>query len=62
MTIVAPYLGHGYTHEALEAMRCLRSAATESPLMPLEETVAVLETLDRVRADWGLRFPVEQEH
>jgi hypothetical protein len=27
--------------------------------MPLDETVAVIETLDRVRADWGLRFPGE---
>jgi predicted dehydrogenase len=57
--IDAPYLGNGYTHEAMEAMRCLRSGAGESPLMPLDETVAVIETLDRVRADWGFRFPGE---
>lgn len=55
----APYLGNGYTHEAMEAMRCLRSGVGESPLMPLDESVAVIETLDRVRADWGLRFPGE---
>lgn len=58
--IVAPFLGNGYTHEAMEAMRCLRSGEIESPLMPLDETVAVIETLDRVRADWGLRYPGEQ--
>ena len=58
-TIAAPYLGNGYTHEAMEAMRCLRAGALESPLMPLGETLAVIETLDRVRADWGLRYPEE---
>ncbi len=58
-TLDAPYLGNGYTHEAMEAMRCMRMGAIESPLLPLDETVAVIETLDRVRADWGLRYPGE---
>ena len=58
-TLDALYLDNGYTHEAMEAMRCLRTGAIESPLLPLDETVAVLETLDRVRADWGLRYPGE---
>lgn len=58
-TIAAPYLGNGYTHEAMEAMRCLRAGALESPLLPLDETLAIIETLDRVRADWGLRYPGE---
>jgi predicted dehydrogenase len=59
--IDAPYLGNGYTHEAMEAMRCLRAGAIESPLLPLDETIAVIETLDRVRADWGLCYPDELE-
>ncbi len=60
-TIDAPFLGNGYTHEAAEAMRCLRAGELESPGMPLDETIAVMETLDRVRAEWGLRYPSEQE-
>ena len=58
-TIDAPYLGNGYTHEAMEAMRCLRAGSLESPLLPLAETAAIIETLDRVRAEWGLRYPGE---
>jgi predicted dehydrogenase len=58
-TIHTPYVGNGYTHEAMEAMGCLRDGALESPLMPLDETVSVIETLDRVRAEWGLRYPGE---
>lgn len=58
-TIAAPYLGNGYTHEAIEVMRCLRAGALESPLLPLDETVEVMETLDRLRATWGVRYPGE---
>lgn len=58
-TIDVPYLGNGYTHEAMEAMRCLRDGSLESPLMPLDETAAIIETLDRARAEWGLRYPGE---
>jgi predicted dehydrogenase len=58
-TVVAPYEGNGYTHEAAEAMRCLRAGLPESPGMPLAETVEIIETLDRVRAEWGLRYPGE---
>jgi predicted dehydrogenase len=58
-TVDAPFAGNGYCHEAAEAMRCLRAGVLESPLMPLDETIAILETMDRVRADWGLRYPGE---
>jgi len=54
-----PFAGNGYNYEAAEAMRCLRAGALESPAMPLDETVAIVETLDRVRAEWGLRYPTE---
>lgn len=56
-TLELPYLGNGYSHEAAEAMRCLREGALDSPLMPLDETIAVLDTMDRLRAEWGLRYP-----
>jgi hypothetical protein len=31
--------------------RCLRGGLLESPLMPLDETVAIMETMDTVLAD-----------
>jgi predicted dehydrogenase len=51
--------GRGYQFEAAEVMRCLRSELLESPLMPLDETLAILETTDRLRRSWSLRYPVE---
>lgn len=59
-TIEMPFEGNGYQFEALEVMRCLRAGELESHLMPLDETVSILETMDAIRCQWGLRFPSEQ--
>jgi predicted dehydrogenase len=45
--------GSGYQYEAIEAMRCLHAGELESPLMPLDETQLVMETLDAIRASWS---------
>ena len=42
--------GHGFTYEAEEVARCLRAGRTESPVMPLDGTLAVMRTLDAARA------------
>jgi predicted dehydrogenase len=57
--IELPYENNGYQFEAIEVDRCLREGKTESDLMPLDETVTILETMDRLRAQWGLRYPGE---
>src|SRR3954454_255980 len=40
----------GLRHEADEVARCVREGLLESPAMPLDETVAIMETMDRVLA------------
>jgi predicted dehydrogenase len=45
-------LGNGYAHEAAEVHRCLREGLKESPLMPLDESLAVMETVDAIRRAW----------
>ncbi|MFF7947357.1 Gfo/Idh/MocA family protein [Streptomyces griseorubiginosus] len=47
-------------HEAREVMRALRAGETESPLVPLEGTLAVMRTLDAVRNRIGVRYPGER--
>jgi predicted dehydrogenase len=49
-TLVRPCKGNGYQYQAIEAMRCLRAGELESPFAPLDATVAVMETLDAIRA------------
>lgn len=42
--------GHGLRHQADEVARCLSQGLLESPVMPLDETVAIAETMDAVLA------------
>jgi predicted dehydrogenase len=49
-------------HEATEVMRALRAGETESPLVPLEGTLAVMRTLDAIRDRIGVRYPGERTH
>ncbi|MGP3736228.1 Gfo/Idh/MocA family protein [Streptomyces sp. GDS52] len=44
-------------HEAAEVMRALRAGETESPLVPLDGTLAVMRTLDAIRDRIGVRYP-----
>ncbi len=47
-TVTAHYPGHGYQFEIAEASRCLREGLSESPLMPLDDTLAVMTLMDRL--------------
>jgi predicted dehydrogenase len=54
-----PYEGNGYNYEAAAVMDCLRAGKTENDVMGLDETLAIMQTLDRIRAQWNLRYPME---
>jgi predicted dehydrogenase len=54
-----PRIGHGLRYQADEVGRCLRGGLTESPVMPLEETLAIMATMDEIRRQIGLRYPFE---
>jgi predicted dehydrogenase len=43
-----PVQGHGYRHELDEATRCIAQGMTESPVMPLHESVMVMEVIDQI--------------
>ncbi len=50
---------HSFRHEAAEVTRCLRAGEKESPLVPLDGSLAVMRTLDAVRDRIGVRYPGE---
>lgn len=58
-TIRLPYAGNGYNYEAAEVMRALREGRIESLRMPLNESLAIMRTMDEIRALWGLKYPGE---
>lgn len=43
--------GNGFRFELDEVARCLEAGLTESPVIPLAESVAVMQTVDRIQAD-----------
>jgi predicted dehydrogenase len=54
-----PCLGNGYAHEAIEVMECVRAGMLESAVMPLDETLQIMKTMDTLRAQWGMKYPME---
>lgn len=60
-TLEFPYEGNGYNYEAAEVQRCVAAGRLESEIMPWDETLAIMETMDALRAAWGLRYPMEAQ-
>ena len=57
--VTIPFNSVGMNYEADEVNQCLRAGKTESALMPLDETLAIMKTMDTLRAQWGLKYPME---
>ncbi|WP_426571501.1 Gfo/Idh/MocA family protein [Aquihabitans sp. McL0605] len=51
--------GEGLRFQVPEVHRCIRAGLVESPVVPHEETLAMARTMDRIRAQIGLRYPGE---
>jgi predicted dehydrogenase len=49
----------GYAFETEEVGRCLRAGLKESEIMPLEESLQIMQLMDDMREQWGLRYPSE---
>jgi hypothetical protein len=58
-TISEDLVGSGLAHEALEVVRCLRNGETESPLVPLDETVSLMRLMDSIREQIGVRYDAD---
>jgi len=54
--IEEPIIGNGLNYEAAEVMRCLKLGLKESPDMPLDESIRIMEIMDQIRKPWGLVY------
>lgn len=52
--------GEGFQYEIAAVHDDLRTGRLENKLMPLDETIAIAETMDAIRAQWGLVYPFEK--
>lgn len=57
--IVRPYLANGYSHEAIEVATCVRAGKLESDVMSHDESVRIMGIMDAVRAQLGMKYPME---
>jgi predicted dehydrogenase len=51
--IRVPFAGNGYHYEAQAVMDAVRAGHTEEALMPLADSIEVMEIIDRARASWA---------
>jgi predicted dehydrogenase len=49
----------GYEYEASAVMDCIQAGKTECDVMPLDETLSIMKTLDELRLQWGFKYPFE---
>lgn len=49
----------GFVYQVDEVTRCLRAGRTESEVLPLDESLDIMGTMDALRAPWGVRYPTE---
>ena len=59
--VLMPYAGSGYQFEILEVIACLQAGRLESDIMPHFESINLMRTMDRMRAQWGFRYPMERK-
>ena len=57
VNIEIPFSENGYEYQAIEVINCLRAGKLESDVMPLDESLSVMKTMDTVRGQWGLVYP-----
>ncbi len=50
---------NGFIYQVEEVVRCIQEGKLESAIIPLEETIGIMEVMDKMRDEWGFRYPFE---
>lgn len=50
---------NGFVHQVEEVASCVNMSKLESDIIPLDETIGIMEVMDKMRAEWGLVYPFE---
>lgn len=58
-TVTDDRIAVGYAFEAEEVGRCLLAGAVESYKITLDESLGIMQLLDQIREQWGLKYPFE---
>jgi len=52
-------VGNGFNYEAKAAMEDIRAGRIENVIMPHADSLAIAEISDKLRNDWGLKYPAD---
>ncbi len=50
---------NGFIYQVEEVANCIREGKLESDIIPLDETIGIMEIIDKMRAEWGFVYPFE---
>ena len=58
--ISRPSIGDGFEEEIMEVCNCLRSGKTQSDIMPMSESIKIMQQMDNIRNQIGLKYPFDE--
>ena len=58
--IEKPRIGAGFEEEIIEVCNCIREGKTQSDIMPMSESIKILEQMDIIREQIGLKYPQDK--
>ena len=50
---------NGFVYQVEEVVRCIKEGKLESEIIPLDETIGIMEVMDKMRDEWGFKYPSE---
>jgi len=59
--IVKECIGDGFEEEIIEACECIKKGRHQSDILPLDESIAILKQMDKVRTQIGVKYPFDGE-
>lgn len=59
-TIELPWEINGFEYQVREVERCVKLGMTTSDILKKEDTLEILELMERIRGSWGMKFSFEK--
>jgi len=50
---------NGFIYQVEEVINCIHQGRLESTIISLDETIAIMEIMDKMREEWGFTYPFE---
>lgn len=59
VTITEKNHTNGFVYQVEEVVSCIHAGELESKSMSLNDTIAIMDVMDQMRNEWGLKYPFE---